>query len=215
MAEKITPAPIPGTAAGATHYVTGRSVGVDANNQLIYEAVPVPSDEREAFEAFAVERGYGFDDEVAIRSGRVARGEGLCPRRPAALPAPFDWRELARRLYVELFHCDQQMCSTRDEDGDPTWATGATVRDVLRDAKAALEAAPAAQAAPQYSEADHFLAEIGEHSIANCPWMRALEIIENAIPAVPQAGEDAQPAASAEPFRCPHRPQVRADWRFR
>ncbi|MEK7945763.1 hypothetical protein WKR98_13485 [Pigmentiphaga sp. YJ18] len=70
----------------------------------------------------------------------------------AAPAAPFDWRELARRLYVELFHCDQQMCSTRDEDGDPIWTTGATVRDVLRDANAALKAAPAVQAAPQVGE---------------------------------------------------------------
>lgn len=28
--------------------------------------------------------------------------------------------------------------------------------------------------------ADHLLVEIGEHSSANCPWMRALEAIENA-----------------------------------
>lgn len=27
--------------------------------------------------------------------------------------------------------------------------------------------------------ADYFLAEIGEHSSGNCPWMRALEVIEN------------------------------------
>ncbi|EFV84107.1 hypothetical protein HMPREF0005_02849 [Achromobacter xylosoxidans C54] len=30
--------------------------------------------------------------------------------------------------------------------------------------------------------ADHLLIEIGEHSSSNCPWMRALEAIENAAP---------------------------------
>nr|WP_023842424.1 hypothetical protein [Burkholderia sp. M701]BAO18881.1 hypothetical protein [Burkholderia sp. M701] len=49
------------------------------------------------------------------------------------------WRELARRLYVELFHCDQQMRSTRDEDGEPHWTQSSVVRDVLRAAKAALD----------------------------------------------------------------------------
>lgn len=54
-----------------------------------------------------------------------------------------DWRELLRRCYVELFHCDQQMRSVDDEEGEPYFTQGATVRDILRDAKAALEAKPA------------------------------------------------------------------------
>ena len=60
------------------------------------------------------------------------------------------WRELCRRLYVELFHCDQQMTQTRDEDGDPIWQQGSTVRNVLADAKAALsaEALPTPKAEP-------------------------------------------------------------------
>ncbi|CAM2167878.1 hypothetical protein BLAT2472_10732 [Burkholderia latens] len=49
-----------------------------------------------------------------------------------------DWRELTRRLYVELFYCDQQMTGGRR----PKWTQGAEVRDVLRDAKAALETVP-------------------------------------------------------------------------
>lgn len=48
------------------------------------------------------------------------------------------WRELSRRLYVELFYCDQQMRSTTRR-GKPIWTQGSTVRDVLADAKAALE----------------------------------------------------------------------------
>ena len=55
---------------------------------------------------------------------------------------PGAWRELCRRLYVELYHCDQQMMATRDEDGEPVWTQGKTVRDVLADAKAALETSP-------------------------------------------------------------------------
>lgn len=71
----------------------------------------------------------------------------------AAQPAPavqgeqVAWRELCRRLYVELFCCDQQMTKTLNEDDEPMWTTGSTVRDVLRDALAALEANPA-QPAP-------------------------------------------------------------------
>ena len=48
------------------------------------------------------------------------------------------WRELSRRLYVELFHCDQQMTKTLKEDDEPIWQQGATVRDVLADASVAL-----------------------------------------------------------------------------
>jgi len=58
-----------------------------------------------------------------------------------------DWRELLRRCYVELFSCDQQMTGTYNEEGEPMWTTGSTVRDILRDAKSALEAHPA-QSAP-------------------------------------------------------------------
>ncbi|WP_458763616.1 hypothetical protein [Cupriavidus basilensis] len=65
----------------------------------------------------------------------------------AAPPAPVggvepDWRELLRRCYVELFHCDQQMASVDDEEGNPYFTQGATVRDILRDAKSALESHP-------------------------------------------------------------------------
>lgn len=55
--------------------------------------------------------------------------------------------ELCRRLYVELFHCDKQMTSTTNEDDEPIWTTGITVRDVLLDAKATLDAARAGKAA--------------------------------------------------------------------
>jgi hypothetical protein len=48
---------------------------------------------------------------------------------------PVAWRELCRRLYVELFHCDQQMTS----GPRPKWQQGKSVRDALADAKAALE----------------------------------------------------------------------------
>ncbi|WP_223306433.1 hypothetical protein [Achromobacter insolitus] len=38
--------------------------------------------------------------------------------------------------------------------------------------------------------ADHLLVEIGEHSSSNCPWMRALEAIENAAPQASEAVRD-------------------------
>jgi len=54
------------------------------------------------------------------------------------------WTELCRRLYIELWNCDQQMTHTYDEEGEQMWRTGKTVSDVLRDAGAALDATPPA-----------------------------------------------------------------------
>ena len=48
---------------------------------------------------------------------------------------PVAWRELCRRLYVELFHCNAQMTS----GSRPKWKAGKEVLDVLADAKTALE----------------------------------------------------------------------------
>jgi hypothetical protein len=74
--------------------------------------------------------------------------ENVAPQHPPQPQAePVAWRELCRRLYVELFHCDQQMMSAR-KNGKPMWTQGADVRDALRDAKAALNAAPQPQAEP-------------------------------------------------------------------
>ncbi|MGZ8092138.1 hypothetical protein ACXU4H_23545, partial [Bordetella bronchiseptica] len=44
--------------------------------------------------------------------------------------------------------------------------------------------------------ADHLLVEIGEHSSSNCPWMRALDAIENAAPQA--TAEDVRNAALEE-----------------
>ena len=43
---------------------------------------------------------------------------------------------------------------------------------------------------------DHLLVEIGEHSSSNCPWMRALDAIENAAPQA--TAEDVRNAALEE-----------------
>lgn len=84
-----------------------------------------------------------------IRAKQAAKPKhSPLPEVPAQAAEPVAWRELARRLYVELFHCDQQMRSTRDEDGEPHWTQSSVVRDVLADAKAALDAAPAPASAP-------------------------------------------------------------------
>jgi len=65
-----------------------------------------------------------------------------------------NWRELCCRLYVELFHCDQQMRSVR-KYGKPLFTQGSTVRDVLSEAKSALDAAHGGQhpATPAISSA--------------------------------------------------------------
>ncbi|WP_254218023.1 helix-turn-helix domain-containing protein [Burkholderia multivorans] len=88
----------------------------------------------------------GFEDQRrnALQALCVALLEAAPQPARAATPdaEAVNWRELSRRLYVELFHCDQQMRSTRDEDGEPHWTQSAVVRDVLADAKAALDGAP-------------------------------------------------------------------------
>lgn len=83
-----------------------------------------------------LERCKKLHEQIAAEADRLLARS----RSPAmAAEAPADWRELSRRLYVELFHCDQQMRSTRDEDGEPHWTQSTVVRDVLTDAKAALD----------------------------------------------------------------------------
>jgi hypothetical protein len=59
---------------------------------------------------------------------------------------PLAWRELCRRLYVELFHCNAQMTYGQRAK----WKAGKEVLDVLADAKTALDdtTPPAAQPAP-------------------------------------------------------------------
>jgi hypothetical protein len=51
------------------------------------------------------------------------------------LGEPVAWRELCRRLYVELFHCNAQMTY----GSRPKWKAGKEVLDVLADAKTALD----------------------------------------------------------------------------
>lgn len=65
-----------------------------------------------------------------------------------AEPTP-DWRELCRRLYVELCHCDQQMTGTSNDEGEPVWETGKSVSDVLKDAATALDAPQPPEGFPQ------------------------------------------------------------------
>lgn len=67
-----------------------------------------------------------------------------------------NWRELCRRLYVELFHCDQQMRSVR-KYGKPLFTQGSTVRDALSEAKSALDATHGGQhpATPDKCDGNH------------------------------------------------------------
>lgn len=112
------------------------------------------------------------------------------PQAPVADAARADWRELCRRLYVELFHCDQQMRSTRDEEGEPHWTQSTVVRDVLRDARAALDATPTQQSA-RASEAPYsapFTTDVphccGDPSTCNDPCGEdgpALDVVKPAV----------------------------------
>ena len=100
--------------------------------------------------------------------------------------AQTDWRELCRRLYVELWHCDKQMTS----GARPKWKQGPAVRDVLRDANLALEATPAAAPAPAATQDEPF----GYFRPDAFGWTDCAETDEGAIalyerpaaPAVPQ-----------------------------
>ncbi len=85
----------------------------------------------------------GDEDELQWYCDRLKEAlSGITPdvKTAPAAPAPSpDWRELTRRLFVELWHCDRQMMSVK-KYGKPVFQQGQTVRDVLADAKAALEA---------------------------------------------------------------------------
>lgn len=89
--------------------------------------------------------------------------------QPAQQQEPVAWRELCRRLYMELYWCDRQMMETLDQDGEPMWTQGKEVRDVLADAKAALDTSPPASKPwvgltdEDIKEAEWLLSAIKEH----------------------------------------------------
>lgn len=80
---------------------------------------------------------------------------------PLSQTSQTDWRELCRRLYVELFSCDQQMTGGLR----PKWVTGKEVLAVLADAKSALSS--------EASQADR---STGPTAIAQQGLKRAMEI---------------------------------------
>ena len=110
--------------------------------------------------------------------------------------AQTDWRELCRRLYVELWHCDKQMTS----GARPKWKQGPAVRDVLRDANLALEATPAAAPAPASSQDEpfgYFRAEPFGWTDCAADEEGAIALYERpAAPAVPQGWTDADSDAA-------------------
>lgn len=59
--------------------------------------------------------------------------------------------------------------------------------------------------------ADHLLVEIGEHSSSNCPWMRALEAIGDAVPQASAYGHTQQPMDTSPGHSAPQAP---AGWRW-
>jgi len=102
-------------------------------------------DERGAFEVHAASDGLQLDrypdgEYVSLITHRFWRCWQARAGRASAQAVPA-WHELCRRLYIELFHCDQQMLQVK-KYGKPVFSQGKTVRDVLADAKAALAAAP-------------------------------------------------------------------------
>lgn len=59
--------------------------------------------------------------------------------------------------------------------------------------------------------AHHLLVEIGEHSSSNCPWMRALDAIENAAPQASAYGHKPEPLDTSPGHSAPQAP---AGWRW-
>ena len=112
-----------------------------------------------------------INEAVAFREGgRQKAIDAINALRIAIQQAesePVAWRELCRRLYVELFYCDQQMQSVT-KYGKPVFTQGSTVRDVLRDAKSALESAThPAPGVPDFSRiAKRKLDELQERGFA-------------------------------------------------
>jgi hypothetical protein len=78
----------------------------------------------------------GSDEPFTGTCGSGGDPRALCkqPAPQQEAQEPVAWHELCRRLYVELYYCNQQMTGGKR----PKWQQGKTVRDVLADAKAAL-----------------------------------------------------------------------------
>lgn len=107
---------------------------------LAWQAARRTTPDREAIHQVREKGSLKWQDIEPISLSMFADEERYVQRIVYTSPQPMqpDWRDLTRRLYVELFYCDQQMTG----GPRPKWTQGAEVRDVLRDAKAALEAAP-------------------------------------------------------------------------
>ncbi|MPW16953.1 hypothetical protein GCT13_08410 [Paraburkholderia sp. CNPSo 3157] len=120
--------------------------------------------------------------ESAYRRGFMAgwngEGEALSIRASDAAAGEPDWRELCRRLYVELFHCNQQMTQHRDENGDAVWTVGVLVLNALRDARAALESHPASEPKAPYLP---------------CPICNGVEGCDHTVPERKRASEPKAP----------------------
>lgn len=113
----------------------------------------VPADQTPAdFATWLLSAYRGDEISSDLMAEAITKYNAECAADAAHLIAPLaaakqegrpDWRELCRRLYVELFYCDQQMTHAMNKKGQPMWQTGRIVREVLADARQSLEAFPA------------------------------------------------------------------------
>lgn len=122
---------------------------------------------------------------AAVIIRRMASAPEVGEAQPVAYRAWFDQDNGARWLFTlwpEEERLDVQWeplyaaPQARPSD-DELWDQTLTERDEYHDIADKLANAIA----------DHLLVEIGEHSSGNCPWMRALEAIENAAPQASEA----------------------------
>lgn len=87
-----------------------------------------------------------------------------------------DWRELTRRLFVELRNCDQVMLAAKD-DGEPVFIQEASVRDVLRDAQAALKTPPTNQKNADTVSRDEYNALLMQEHALSSAYVRLRHIL--------------------------------------
>lgn len=121
-------------------------------------------------------RWEGWKARAALASAPVA-GEA----RPVAVTdhqGNVHWRH-GRKAGIALYAAPQ----ARPSD-DELWDQTLAERDEYHDMADKLADAIA----------DHLLVEIGEHSSSNCPWMRALDAIQNAVPQASTVAREGKPS---------------------
>ena len=164
-----------------THWPNGtprdeRDTASDPEGKLIHDPTE-PLLAASAPVADAAPEYFYSDDGKTVTMTNAARAPGYWTSAPVA-------GEAQPVIHQHGFAADNQRLRTINESLDKQLEEVMTERDEYHDMADKLANAIA----------DHLLVEIGEHSSSNCPWMRALDAIQDAAP---QASEAAHKEAAA------------------